>query len=607
MLAVITGASRGIGESYARQLAARGYALLLASRDAERLARVAGEIRAAHAVAVEEIVLDLAQADGAERLYADVRRRRTEPVTLLVNNAGFGLYGEFVDMPMPRIQEMLVLHLLTVTKLVRLFLPEMRERRKGAIINVASVAGLLPLPYLSLYAATKAFMVSLGAGLSLEARKYGVVIQTCCPGRTATDFHATAGVKSYWAPGDQQTADEVVSESLAALDRGRDFIVTGWRNRLLTRVQKLVPLRVLLRTTERLLRPNKLLTGGTIALAGLAWAATIAMAADHPNPLTHDGPPAVTGNPAADTTLPPRLGRPGRLLLGCSTRPARGPEKAEVYASARDFDEGRQSFFLRRLDSAGKESFYPLHGHFLDGGRSGVFMVHDGKGVKDGDAYRIDQSVNMGVLFFRTAGSELRAVLDVFAEESGNRPAEGAGQPLAEYSCRWAEEGRRLSSQREHVRAQPNSGATPPSHWYRESDRVLFACRAESRAGEYRLELRGSKIWPGHLGFLVVRAPGMDQPVGYNVHMLEGPGRLLIHAHSFPHRTKASMLDTLEETETVIGGLLLVPSEAGYTGWIGLAGASADPYNISFSQDATVGDYAAQGRIVVPPLPVTCR
>ncbi len=255
MLAVITGASRGIGESYARQLAARGYALHLVARDAERLARVAGEIQAAHRVAVEVTLLDLAQADGAERLYADVRRRRTEPVDLLVNNAGFGLYGEFADMPMPRIQQMLVLHLLTVTKVVRLFLPEMRERRKGAIINVASVAGLLPLPYLSLYAATKAFMVSLGAGLDLEARRYGVVIQTCCPGRTATDFNATAGTKPYWAPGDQQTADQVVSESLAALDRGRPFVVTGWRNRLLTRVQKLVPRRVVLHAAERLLRP----------------------------------------------------------------------------------------------------------------------------------------------------------------------------------------------------------------------------------------------------------------------------------------------------------------------------------------------------------------
>src|SRR2546428_5397475 len=111
MLAVITGASRGIGESYTRQLAARGYALHLVACDAERLARVAGEIRAAHGVAVEEIVLDLAQADGAERLYTDVRRRRTEPGGLLVNNAGVGLYGEFSDMPMARLQGVLGLHL----------------------------------------------------------------------------------------------------------------------------------------------------------------------------------------------------------------------------------------------------------------------------------------------------------------------------------------------------------------------------------------------------------------------------------------------------------------------------------------------------------------
>src|SRR5437879_3745192 len=144
MLAVITGASRGIGASYALQLAARGYALHLVARDAERLARVAGEIRAAHGIAVEEIVLDLAQADGAERLYAEVRRHRTEPVDLLVNNAGFGLYGEFVDMPMSRIQEMLVLHLLTVTKLIRLILPEMRARHEGATINVSSDASLRP-------------------------------------------------------------------------------------------------------------------------------------------------------------------------------------------------------------------------------------------------------------------------------------------------------------------------------------------------------------------------------------------------------------------------------------------------------------------------------
>lgn len=256
MLAVITGASRGIGESYARQLAARGYGLHLVARDAERLAWLAGDLRLRYGIAVDEIVLDLAQADAAERLYAEVRGRQTAPVDLLVNNAGFGLYGEFADLPMPRIQAMLMLHLVTFTKLVRLFLPEMRERRRGALINISSVAGLMPLPYLSLYAATKAFMVSLGEGVAREAEPYGVVVQTCCPGRTATDFHETAGVKDYWAPGGEQTADDVAAESLAALDRGCSLVITGRRNRWLIRLQQIMPRRVVLWAAERTLRPS---------------------------------------------------------------------------------------------------------------------------------------------------------------------------------------------------------------------------------------------------------------------------------------------------------------------------------------------------------------
>jgi len=177
-------------------------------------------------------------------------------VDLLVNNAGFGLYGELADLPLPRIQDMLLLHLVTFTKLVRLFLPEMREHRRGAIINMSSVAGLMPLPYLSLYAATKAFMVSLGEGIAREAVSYGVVVQTCCPGRTATDFHETAGVKDYWAPGGEQTADDVVAESLAALDRGRSLVITGRRNRWLIRLQQILPRRLVLWAAERTLRPS---------------------------------------------------------------------------------------------------------------------------------------------------------------------------------------------------------------------------------------------------------------------------------------------------------------------------------------------------------------
>src|SRR6266496_4442264 len=127
--------------------------------------------------------------------------------------------------------------LVTVTKSMRLFLPEMRERRSGTIINVASVAGFLPLPYISLYAATKAFMVSLGASVGREAQAYGVIVQTCCPGQTATDFHATAGLaEPRYALGGCQTADEVVTESLASLDHPREPLVTGLRNRLLVQL-----------------------------------------------------------------------------------------------------------------------------------------------------------------------------------------------------------------------------------------------------------------------------------------------------------------------------------------------------------------------------------
>jgi uncharacterized protein len=262
MLAVVTGASRGLGESYARQLAARGYALHLVGRDRRRLAWVASEIRTAHQVAVEEIILDLAQPDGAERLYAETRRRRATHVDLLVNNAGFGLYGEFARCPSSRIREMLLLHVLTVAESMRLFLPEMRERRGGAVINVASVAGLLPIPYMALYAATKAFMVNLGASVAWEMRPYAVVVQTCCPGRTLTEFHASAGISRPYAVAGSQTADEVVAESLDALAREREMVITGRRNRVLMTLQALLPRRVVLGAIARRLQPLSERTGG---------------------------------------------------------------------------------------------------------------------------------------------------------------------------------------------------------------------------------------------------------------------------------------------------------------------------------------------------------
>lgn len=337
-----------------------------------------------------------------------------------------------------------------------------------------------------------------------------------------------------------------------------------------------------------------------------AMAAAAGCAHDHRHPLHHEGPPAVTGNPAAHPLLPPRYGRPGRRLLRCAAPAEQGSTAWDVYASAEDFSEGKQSFFLKRTDPAGGETLYPLHGHFLDGGSSGIFMVHDGAGTKEGDQFRIDQSVNMGLIFFRTTADGVRAVIDVFAEDKAGKPDGATRSNLVEHSCGRGEGIRRLPPRAEHVRMQSNSGATPPSHWLRESDRTALTCRGNAAEGEYRFELLGSTIWPGHLGFLVARLPGTEQPIGYNVHLLADPARLLIHVHSYPHRTRERQLDTMEETETVLGGLLLVRTESGYAGWAGLASSSADPYNMSFSREATMTDYAAMGRTVVPLLPVTC-
>jgi short-subunit dehydrogenase len=259
MHAVVTGASRGIGESYARKLAERGYALHLVARDGKRLAGVAGDLRSKHRVQVEEIILDLAQPDSAERLYMETRSRRNgqDAIDLLVNNAGFGLYGEYIDSPMPRLQEMLYLHIVTLSKVMRLFLPEMRERKSGAIINVASIAGLMPVPYMGLYAASKAFMVSLSVSIAHEVRPYGVLVQTCCPGQTLTDFHATAGSTRPYAFGSRQTPDQVVDESLAALDRRHSIIVTGRLNRLLVMAHNVIPRPLLLWAAARHINPSR--------------------------------------------------------------------------------------------------------------------------------------------------------------------------------------------------------------------------------------------------------------------------------------------------------------------------------------------------------------
>jgi len=247
--AMITGASRGIGAAYARTLSRKGYDLMLVARDQDRLQAVAEDLRAHQQGMVSIEKLDLSQPGAATQLFLASRQHRPY-VDLVINNAGFGMYGPFAAMPLSRMQEMCQLHIMTILETMRLFLPSMIERKTGGMINVASIAGFLPIPYMAEYAATKAFLISISESVGEEVRESGVTIQACCPGYTDTDFHATAGVKLDPSP-QMQTAQEVVLASLRAIEHGQTRVPIGLQGRLLNLVCRLLPRSLVIRLAGR--------------------------------------------------------------------------------------------------------------------------------------------------------------------------------------------------------------------------------------------------------------------------------------------------------------------------------------------------------------------
>jgi len=252
--AVITGASRGIGAEYARALAAQGYDLLLIARDQNRLNQLAREIQQTCAVQVWTEPLDLARPNAASALYRLAQSYRPH-VSLLVNNAGFGLYGLFTDMPLSIIQAMLQVHIHVTTESTRLFLPDMMNQREGTIINVASVAGFFPIPHMAEYAATKAFIISFSEAVAMEVQESEVTIQVCCPGYTETDFHQTAGHCPRHIS-NAHTPHDVVQTSLNALKSKRTLVTIGWPGGATQWMARFMPKRWLMRLTSRFVRPN---------------------------------------------------------------------------------------------------------------------------------------------------------------------------------------------------------------------------------------------------------------------------------------------------------------------------------------------------------------
>jgi hypothetical protein len=255
-LAVVTGASSGIGEVFARALATRGFDLVLCARRKDRLDRLATELHEAHAVTCHLAVADLAQPSGVDSVLALVESL-SRPVSMLVNNAGFGSYGPFHGLPLDREVAMVDLNVRAVVALTGALLPDMIARKEGAIVQIASTTSFQPVPYMAVYGATKAFVLSFSEAIAQECQGTGVHVLTVCPGHTPTEFQVVSGVHARPARTTSQTAEEVVREALDALDRRREtLLVTGWPNRVTTQLPRLVPRRWLGRAIERAFRPR---------------------------------------------------------------------------------------------------------------------------------------------------------------------------------------------------------------------------------------------------------------------------------------------------------------------------------------------------------------
>lgn len=251
--ALVTGASSGIGAAFARALSRRGERLILVARRADRLASLAEELGGeGRALAIP---LDLTGLDAGGRLEAAVGERGLL-VDFLVNNAGLGDTGRFHERPLDRALEMVDLNSRVLVELTRRFLPPMLERRRGRIVNVVSTSAFQPVPFLTVYAASKAFALSFTEGLATELQGTGVGVQALCPGLTATEFQERAHtdrVRFNSTPA--MTPEAVVEESLRALDSGRLIVVTGLRNRITLAAQAFAPRSLVRRVAADLFRP----------------------------------------------------------------------------------------------------------------------------------------------------------------------------------------------------------------------------------------------------------------------------------------------------------------------------------------------------------------
>ncbi len=242
---LITGASGGLGECFARRLAEEGNSLILVARSHEKLKNLAAQLEAKHPVKTLAISADLTEPTAPRKLFDEMSRQGIQ-LYGLINNAGSGAGGKFVEVARERYLQLIDLNVRSLVELTHLFLPGMIEHKKGFVINVSSTACYQPVPYSSVYAASKSFVTAFSEALWLETQDTGVRVLNLCPGLTKTDFGTTAGIRDFHTDPIAEDPEQVVAAALRGLKKNIPTVISGWHNQLLAFLERLAPHRFLL-------------------------------------------------------------------------------------------------------------------------------------------------------------------------------------------------------------------------------------------------------------------------------------------------------------------------------------------------------------------------
>jgi len=255
--ALVTGASMGIGLELARVLASHGHNLILVARHRDTLEAVAGNLEGKHGISAAVIPADLSHVDAPAQLYDSITADGLK-VDFLINNAGFGLGGEFSDTDVDRELDMIQLNVSALTHLTKLFLPAMLKRKSGRIMNVASTAAFQPGPLMAVYYATKAYVLSFSEAIAEELRDTGVTVTALCPGATATQFAETAQVSNsrLFTRLGVANAEQVAAYAYSAMMRGERVAIPGMRDRVMLQAERIAP-RALVTRMVRLAQENR--------------------------------------------------------------------------------------------------------------------------------------------------------------------------------------------------------------------------------------------------------------------------------------------------------------------------------------------------------------